>query len=75
MATAAVRVSAAMPRPGQPGALSFDGMEVTEFLERWNFECEDFGIADTQKCRRLPYYCVKEVKDIVEYLEGYRNSD
>jgi hypothetical protein len=36
-----------MPRPGQPGAPSFDGKEVTEFLECWNaiiLNAEDFRI-------------------------------
>ena len=31
-----------MPRPGQPGALHFDNMNISEFLRRWNNECEDF---------------------------------
>jgi len=34
----------AMPRPGQPGALQFDGTNVTEFLENWELMCEDYGL-------------------------------
>ena len=62
-----------MPRPGQP--LYFDGTDVSEFLRRWNIECEDFGINEPKKCARLPYYCSKEVKDVVEILDGYVEED
>jgi len=37
-----VRALGIMPRPGQPGAPFFDDTNVTEFLRRWNIECEDF---------------------------------
>jgi hypothetical protein len=40
------RTVGVMPRPGQPGALHFDISDVSEFLRRWNLECEDFGLTD-----------------------------
>ena len=61
-----------MPHPGQPGALHFDNMNVSEFLCRWNIECEDFGLTDPQKCTRLPDYCTSETKDTIELLSGYQ---
>jgi hypothetical protein len=64
-----------MPRPGQPGALYFDNTNVTEFLGRWNIECEDFGLTDSQKCARIPDYCTPETKDVIELLDGYKNND
>jgi hypothetical protein len=64
-----------MPRPGQPGAPFFDDTNVTEFLRRWNIECEDFGLSAKQKCIRLPDYCTPKTKDVVELFEGYLNSD
>jgi hypothetical protein len=64
-----------MPRPGQPGAPFFDNTNVTEFLRRWNLECEDFGLTDRQKCAHLPDYCTSKTKDVVELLEGYKNSN
>ena len=27
-----------MPHPGQPGALRFDGKNISEFLDDWNLE-------------------------------------
>ena len=66
---------AVMPRAGQPGALYFDNTNVTEFLHRWNIECEDFGLTDAQKCARIPDYCTPETKDVIELLDGYKNND
>jgi hypothetical protein len=64
-----------MPRPGQPGALHFDNTNISEFLRRWNNECEDFGLTDAQKCSRLPDYCTPETKDTIELLSGYTESN
>lgn len=43
-----------MPRPGQPGAMQFDGKNITEFLEEWNIEYEDFGLTEAQRYARFP---------------------
>ena len=63
-----------MPRPGQPDALEFDGNNVTEWLEEWNLQCEDYGLTDPKKCARLPYYCVPAIKDVVKFLPGYMSD-
>ena len=64
-----------MPRPGQPGAMEFDGRNVTEFLDEWNLECEDFGLGATQRCARFPNYCIPTIKDTVKILPGYLAKD
>lgn len=64
-----------MPRPSQPGALCFDGMGVTDFLKEWNIECEEYGLTDVQKCKKLPRYCNKEIGDTIEKLKGYIDGD
>jgi hypothetical protein len=69
-----IRVGA-MPRPGEPGSVSFDGNDVTKFLRRWSIECDDFGLTDTQRCQRILYYCCDDVKALVECLEGYKTND
>ena len=69
------RIFNTMPRPGQPGAPLFDGIDITEFLRRWNIECEDVGLTKPQRCDRLPYYCTPNVKDVVELLDGYLEKD
>ena len=63
-----------MPRPGQANALEFDGSNVTEWLEEWNLQCEDYGVTDLKKCTRLPYYCVSSIKDVVKLLPGYMSE-
>ena len=59
-----------MPHPGQPGAMQFDGKNITDFLEEWNIECEDFGLTDGQRCTRFPNYCTPDIKDTVKLLPG-----
>jgi hypothetical protein len=69
--TAARIFGATMPHPGQPGAMQFDGKNITEFLEEWNIECEDFGLTEAQRCARFPNYCTTDIKDTVKLLPGY----
>jgi hypothetical protein len=64
-----------MSRFSQPGALFFDNANVTEFLRRWNIECEDYGLTDIQKCVRLPDYCTAKTKDLIEILDGYKQNN
>jgi hypothetical protein len=63
-----------MPRPGQPGALCFDGKGVTKFLKYWQEDTEEYRIGDVGRCRKLPRYCTEEVGRIVETLDGYREE-
>jgi hypothetical protein len=64
-----------MPRPGQPGALSFDGNKITDFIKDWNAECEEFALTDVQKCEKLPLYCDDRIKENVRDLQGCVNGD
>jgi hypothetical protein len=64
-----------MPRPGQPGALYFDGRNVAEFLENWDLECNVFGYSSAEKCLHLPLYCKKGLRNVVKDLGGYINRD
>ena len=66
---------AVMPRPGQLGSMLFDGNNITDFLEDWNIECEDYGLTDGQKCARFPNYCTPAIKDLVKLLPGYSTHD
>jgi hypothetical protein len=66
---------AVMPRPGQPGAMYFDKTDVSEFLRRWNIECEDYGLTNRQKCTRIGDYCSKDVKEVIELLPGHSDSN
>ena len=60
-----------LPRPKHLRTLWFDGTDVTEFLRRWNIECQDAGHDGKAKCERLPFYCAPGVKEVVELLDGY----
>ena len=60
-----------MPTPGQASAPEFDGNNVTEFFDRWEMFCDDYGFGEEERCRRLPRYCVAGIGEIVEILPGY----
>jgi len=64
-----------MPRPGQSGALLFDGNGISDFLKEWDMECEEYGLTEAQKCRKLPRYCSKDIGEAIESLNGYINGD
>ena len=68
-------VSVIMPRPGQPGALSFNGSNVTQFLKDWENEYEEYGWDVKRTCQRVADYCTPEVKKNVRMMEQFRDCD
>ena len=42
-----------MPRPGQAGALKFEGNKVTQFLKDWDFECAEYGYGEATKVQEV----------------------
>src|SRR5579859_5333975 len=63
-----------MPRPGEAGALFFDKTNVSEFLKRWEEECEEVGYTDAQKCVKLPAYCAEETQIAIRNLGGFEEK-
>src|SRR5579859_4233602 len=63
-----------MPRPGEAGALFFDKTNVSEFLKRWEEECEEVGYTDAQKCVKLPAYCAEETRIAIRNLGGFEEK-
>jgi hypothetical protein len=64
-----------IPRAGQPGAMQFDSKNITEFLEEWNIECENFGVDKVKRCARFPNYCARGMKNTSKLLPGYIAGD
>ena len=46
-----------IPYPGVPGAPFFDGQNITNFLDRYSQLCSDYGLSESEKIHRLPWYC------------------
>ena len=53
----------------------FEKANITEFLCRWNIECDTFGLSAEERCVNLPFYCVLETQEIIEILRGYIAHD
>ena len=49
----------------------FDKINITDFLHRWNIDCEDCNLSDKQKNARVIDYCSSEVQEIIQVLEDY----
>src|SRR5947207_4629162 len=64
-----------MPRPDQPNALHFDTTNITEFLGRWDSECDDFDFDESKKCIRLSDYCTLKNKETIQLLFGYKTKN
>jgi hypothetical protein len=65
-----------MPKPGQPGASDlFDGKDITQYLEDWNMEADDYGLDDQAKCSHFPRYCIDKIKEVARLLPGYVARD
>ena len=60
-----------VPTLGQAGATEFDGNNVTDFLDRWEMFCDEYGFNEEERCCRLLRYCVAAIGEIVEILPGY----
>jgi len=74
MSAANVLYRAPMPLPTSPGTPYFEGANITEFLERFEEMCEDYGVeTDEEKLRRMPKYCAEGVgrgiKSMPEWIE------
>ena len=66
---------ARLPFPGQPGAPMFDGADVTRFIEEWNDICEDCGIEEAEKTRRVPKYMTRAIGEYIRIQEEYENKN
>jgi hypothetical protein len=49
----------------------FDKTNATDFLCRWDIECKDYGLTDPQMCARIIDYCAKDIRDVIELLDGH----
>ena len=51
--------------------LSFTGLDVIVFLERYKEVALHYSFTDSDKIRRLITYCQERQKQIIQYLEEY----
>ena len=67
----AVRYMVPMPAPGSPGALHFDGHNITEFLERFEELCDEYGVAVEERWVKLPRYCERPIAEFMKTSTSY----
>jgi hypothetical protein len=64
-----------MPLPGATGIPLFEGVNATEFLDRFEDLCKEYSISDQDKFNRLPRYCSRSVGDVVRSLKEWEQDD
>ena len=64
-----------MPPPGALGTPFFEGANVTEFLERYEDQCEDARLTERERVRRLPRYCTLPVGQYVKAMDGWSSGN
>ena len=63
-----------MPIPGGLGVPSFEGMNITEFLERYEELGADFGLSEPEAVKRIPQYCKITIEQFIRNLPEYENG-
>ena len=64
-----------MPYPGTPGAPSFDGRNVTNFLDCFSDLCTDYKLSDAEKMRSLPRYCAIRIRLEIKTIRNWRERN
>ena len=60
--------------PGEVNAPCFTGVDITDFLEEYDFRAEGAGWIDNLKKQKLPYFCSNEVRKSIVRLPAYRDN-
>ena len=63
-----------MPLPGTNGAPYFQGQNVSDFLDRFDFMCEDYELSETDRIKRLPWYCEKTIGEYLRMLTEFNDE-
>ncbi|KAI5293438.1 hypothetical protein KEM52_005531 [Ascosphaera acerosa] len=53
----------------------FTGLNVTRFLSKFDDLCDEYGLDEAQRLRKLPLYCNEIIGDQIAYMHGYLASD
>lgn len=64
-----------IPMPGSPGTPHFDGNNATEFLRKWEDMCDVWRGLKEDRMKRLPLYCDKTIRDLVETMDLFLERD
>jgi hypothetical protein len=71
-----VTVMHPLPLLGTPGAPSaFDGRNVSTFIRKFEAMCNNFGVSNCNKARRIPEYCDDDVARDVESFATWKTGD
>jgi hypothetical protein len=64
-----------MPMAGSVGAPFFGGKNVTEFLDRFEDLCVDYGVTTSQKVTRVIRYYLLSIRHYLRTIPAFLDSD
>ena len=70
-----VRNLPTFPLPGTPGAPYFSGVDITEFLDRFEELGDRCEVTRKKLVKLLPKYSERRLRDLIRSQEGYEHED
>ncbi len=64
-----------MPLSYIPGASSFTGTNITDFLKRFKNMATDYGLSDNRKIQRVQKYYKFGIAQRIQDLDSYEKKD
>jgi hypothetical protein len=61
--------------PTDSNAPKFGGINITDFLEEYNFEADRVSWSTAIRKQQVPYFCEPRYKQFIRKLPGYSNKD
>ena len=58
-----------------PGSPFFSSSNISDFLETWEYFCEDFQLSDEDRIKRISRYFGADLRDYVKTLKNYMLRD
>jgi hypothetical protein len=73
--TKVVRLVGAMPSALSPGMPYFEGSNISEFLERYEGQCQDYHITGPGIVNRLPQHCTVTIAEYIRTMPEWVSKD
>jgi hypothetical protein len=70
-----VSIMMPLPQPNTAGMPHFTGKNISEFLRTWENLCEDYGVSEADRLRKLPRYCDRLIGMYVETIPEFQDKD
>jgi len=64
-----------IPLPDTPDTPYFEGVNISEFIERFENICDNYQIRDKNKIKRVPRYYTQVIGQFIKEIKRYQDED